>query len=83
MAKVKRLSHWFIAALIVFVMGNGIGYMGRTIECRGDRQTVYIAPPGYEAHKGILPPKLYEVSVTKCTLPAQWGGDRPALTRYP
>jgi len=81
--RIKYLGRWVFAALMVFVVGNGLGYMGRTWECRGDRQTVYLAPPGYEAHKGILPPKLYEVEVTKCTLPEQWGGDRPALTRYP
>lgn len=83
MAKVKRLSHWLLASLIVFVIGNGIGYVGRTWECRGDLQTVYLAAPGYEARHGVLPPKLYEVSVTKCTLPEQWGGDRPAISRYP
>lgn len=78
----KRIAHWVFAAPIVFIVGNGLGYIGRTYECRTDRVRIYVAAPGYEVDQGI-PGKLYAMNVTKCTLPEQWGGDREPLIGYP
>lgn len=82
MKTAKGIARWIIGALMVFVMGNGIGYIGRTYECRSDRVRIYVAAPGYEVDQGI-PERLYAMQVTKCTLPEQWGGDREPLEGYP
>lgn len=79
----NRFVQWVLAALLVFSCGNGAGYMLRTYECRNDRVTIYVAALGYQAESGILPDKLYDMPVTRCTLPQQWGGQREPLTRYP
>lgn len=78
----QGFARWVLAALMVFIMGNGIGYIGRTYECRTDRVRIYVAAPGYEVEQGI-PERLYAMQVTRCTLPEQWGGDREPLETYP
>ncbi|NBB11807.1 hypothetical protein [Pseudomonas sp. SLFW] len=82
MKTVKGLTRWICAALAVFIMGNGLGYVFRTYECRTDRVRIYVAAPGYEVDQG-LPERLYALQVTRCTLPEQWGGDREPLQPYP
>lgn len=82
MTYAKRAMRWMLAAPIVFIVGNGLGYIGRTYECRSDRIRIYVAAPGYEVDQGI-PAKLYPMRVTRCTLPEQWGGDREPLEGYP
>jgi len=79
----KSMARWLFASLIVFIVGNGLGYIGRTYECRSDRVRVYVAAPGYEAPRDRLPEKLYAMQVTRCALPEQWGGDREPLEGYP
>jgi hypothetical protein len=78
----KNFMLRIFGAFVLFFFCTGTGYVYRTWECRSDLQTIYIAAPGYQ-HQGELPSKLYEVSVTRCTLPEQWGGQRSPLTRYP
>jgi hypothetical protein len=78
----KNFMLRIFGAFVLFFFCTGTGYVYRTWECRSDLQTIYIAAPGYQ-HQGGLPSKLYEVSVTRCTLPAQWGGQRDALRGYP
>lgn len=79
----KGMFRWLVASLIVFIVGNGLGYIGRTYECRSDRIRIYVAAPGYESPRDELPKKLYAMNVTRCTLPEQWGGDREPLEGYP
>lgn len=83
MRQLQSVAGWALRALVVFLIGTGLGYVGRTYECRNDRATIYVAAPGYQAHDGAIPEKLYEMTVTRCTLPEQWGGQREPLTRYP
>ena len=78
----KGFARWFIGALVVFIMGNGIGYVARTYECRSDRVRIYVAALGYKVEQGI-PKRLYAMQVTRCTLPQQWGGDREPPEGYP
>lgn len=78
----RGFARWVIGALLVFITGNGLGYVLRTYECRNDRVRIYVAAPGYEVDQGI-PEKLYAMQVTRCTLPQQWGGDREPLEGYP
>ena len=79
----KGFAHWVIGALLVFITGNGLGYVVRTYECRNDRVRIYVAAPGYEARPGELPGRFYSMKVTRCTLPEQWGGDRGPLEGFP
>ncbi|MBD1553616.1 hypothetical protein [Pseudomonas typographi] len=79
----KGLARWAVGGLIIFLTGNGIGYVGRTYLCQNDEVRVYVAAPGYEALAGTLPEKLYALQVTRCALPEQWGGDREPLEGYP
>lgn len=83
MKRARNIARWIAGALVMFVMGNGIGYVTRTYECRNDRVRIYVAAPGYEASKDELPRKLYSMKVTRCTLPEQWGGQREPLEGYP
>lgn len=78
----KNLMLRLFGAFVLFFFCTGTGYVYRTWECRSDQQTIYIAAPGYQ-QQGTTPDKLYEVSVTRCTLPEQWGGQRGPLTRFP
>lgn len=78
----RGMARFVVWAVLVFFTGNGLGYVFRTYECRTDRVRIYVAAPGYEVEQGI-PAKLYAMNVTRCTLPAQWGGDREPLEGYP
>lgn len=79
----KSIFLRIFGALVLFFFCTGAGYVYRTWECRSDQRTIYIAAPGYLEQQGVLPDKLYEVEVTRCTLPEQWGGQREPLDRFP
>jgi hypothetical protein len=79
----KNLMLRLFGAVVLFFFCTGTGYVYRTWECRSDLETIYVAAPGYKARDGILPRRLYEMKVTRCTLPEQWGGQREPLTGFP
>ncbi|PVZ19938.1 MULTISPECIES: hypothetical protein [unclassified Pseudomonas] len=83
MNRAKLLARWAVGGAVIFLVGNGLGYIGRTYECRSDRVRIYVAAPGYEAKGEEIPSKLYGLDVTRCTLPEQWGGYREPLEGYP
>ncbi|EHK72313.1 hypothetical protein PPL19_05220 [Pseudomonas psychrotolerans L19] len=83
MRRLKQTAKLMLTAALVFVFGNGLGYLGRTWECRNALQTIWVAAPGYDAGAMQLPEKLYRLQVTACTLPEQWGGQREPLHGYP
>jgi len=83
----RKLAKWAlvkgVGAIVLFFFCTGTGYVYRTYECRTDLQTIYVAAPGYSVQGGAIPNRLYEMQVTRCTLPEQWGGQRDALRGYP
>lgn len=79
----KGIARYLVFTILVFMTGNGLGYVFRTYECRLDRIQIYVAAPGFEAINGEIPDRLYAMQVTRCTLPEQWGGDRGPLDGYP
>ncbi|MBA1179549.1 hypothetical protein G7008_03430 [Pseudomonas psychrotolerans] len=83
MKQIKSGARWLLTCIALLVFGTGLGYFGRTWECRSGTQTVYVAAPGFESGAMDLPAKLYRLQVSSCTLPAQWGGDKPPLEGYP
>lgn len=78
MKRLKQTVHYLIACAIVFVLGCGIGVVGRITDCRTDMRTIHAAAPGDSAGQ-----KLYELEVTACALPEQWGGRKAPLEDYP
>lgn len=85
MKKVRYLSRFVVGAVVVWICGNALaataGYMARTWECGSKMATVYAAEPGYSGAGAAR--KLYPLELSKCTLPAQWGGDKEPLSRWP
>jgi predicted RNA-binding protein with PUA domain len=76
--RIKQTAHYLIACAIVFVFGCGIGVVGRITDCRSDMRTIHATAPGDTAG-----PKLYDIEVTACALPEQWGGRKAPLEDYP
>lgn len=74
MRAIKFAARWILIGLVLFVLGNGVGYLARTYECRTDRQTVYIAKPGVHPVDAVDAGQLHAITVSRCTLPANWGG---------
>ena len=79
----KSLMLRLFGAFVLFFFCTGTGYVYRTWECRSDLQSIYVAAPGYSVQDGAIPNRLYEMQVTRCTLPEQWGGQREPLRGYP
>lgn len=78
MKRLKQTARFLIASGLVFVFGCGIGVVGRITDCRTDTRKIHAAAPGDSVGQ-----KLYELEVTACALPEQWGGRKDPLKGYP
>ncbi|WP_295460488.1 hypothetical protein [uncultured Pseudomonas sp.] len=78
MKRIKQTACYLIACAIVFLLGCGLGVVGRIADCRTDMRTIHAAAPGDPVGE-----KLYEFEVTACALPEQWGGRKAPLEGYP
>jgi len=74
----KRVARLLLASLVVFIFGNGLGYLIRIADCQGELKTIWVTAPGDDDG-----PELYRIEVTACALPAQWGGRGGPLEGYP
>jgi len=78
LSRLKQLGRLVLAALLVFIFGNGVGYLIRIADCRGEMRTIWVTAPGDDDG-----PELYRIEVSACALPEQWGGRKGPLEGYP